>query len=224
MSKNSHIWGFFIFQATRNRPKFETWSNPPTWKISKKSHFLHIFHFSKKLCLRPIRALRKWPRTQKIGKNDIFLTFSRWVCGSLLKVQLVCFGFMATSGDVVEVYIVNSTKFQILPDFGWPEIWKNPKYQNFSTFSRWVCGSLLKVQLVCFGFMATLGDVLEKYVVNLTIVSNFAQFRVAWNMKNPQIWEFFDIFQAGMWVPLEGSVDLFWVYGNLRGCSRGICS
>ena len=39
------------------------------------------------------------------------------MCGLLLKVQLVCFGFMATSGDVLEVYVVNLTKFQILPDF-----------------------------------------------------------------------------------------------------------
>ena len=39
------------------------------------------------------------------------------MCGSLLKVQLVCFGFMATSGDVVEVYVVNLTKFLIFLDF-----------------------------------------------------------------------------------------------------------
>ena len=70
---------------------------------------------------------QKMAQNPKNRKNDIFLTFSRWVGGSLLKVQLICFGYMATSGDVLGVYIVNSTKFQILPDFGWPEVWKNPK-------------------------------------------------------------------------------------------------
>ena len=34
-------------------------------------------------------------------------------------------------------------------------------------------------------------------------------------MKKSQISKFFDIFQVGVWVALEGSVDLFWVYGNL---------
>ena len=55
-------------------------------------------------------------------------------------------------------------------------------------------------------------------------VSNFARFRVAGSMKKSQIMTFFDIFQVGVWVAIEGSVGLFWVYGNLRGCSRGICS
>ena len=98
------------------------------------------------------------------------------MCRSLLKVKFVCFGFMATSGDVLEVFVVNSTKFQILPDFGWPKIRNISKYDNFLTFSRCVCGSLLKVHFVCFGFMATSGDVLEVYVVNLTKLQNLSDF------------------------------------------------
>ena len=43
-------------------------------------------------------------------------------------------------------------------------------------------------------------------------------------MKKSQISEFFNIFQVCVWVALEGSDSMFWVYGNLRGCSRGIYS
>ena len=57
------------------------------------------------------------------------------MCGSLLKVQLVCFGFMATSGDVLGVCIVNSTKFQILL-FG-----PSPK-GNADVPCSMLCGSL----------------------------------------------------------------------------------
>ena len=44
--------------------------------------------------------------------------------------------------------------------------------------------------------------------------------------QNPKIGKkrFFYIFQVGGRVALEGSVGLFLVHGNLRGCSRGIYS
>ena len=48
--------------------------------------------------------------------------------------------------------------------------------------------------------------------------------KMAPNPKIGKNGDFLDIFQVGVWVALKGSACLFWIYGNLRGCSRGICS